>query len=894
MRLHRSHGTSLVELLVATLVASVVVVFSLQVVDRLARRQDEMALRAEMQQGLTDVLRLLEHDLARAGFLVALDEPGSSLRPDEAFEHASRRAFLVRGDTDLGDAAGGRELELESGDRSVTVGHDEVRGWAVGRDRPDDPGRVLAELDLGRPRDAWLDDLGQVHDEERIELTGLAPELGPLPDGPWTLHRLRLSRSGRLVAQPVLGDLAELSFTYLDHLGRPLEELADPLVSLDEPERRRLRARVHAVQVELTLRRDRGAGRVPLSMARSLTVTTEHVARPVLGTTGPPAPTELHACSGQCGFLRVEWSATGPADENETWEVDVRACDADLVRPGERLAFHRGIVTGGPEGGPTRRVLLLRHDDFDADPHGRLACISVRRVGGPSATMRPLRLVDRARPAPADRLVGSGLDPDDVGWPRVIVDGAWPVPVVDTGEHAARDLALRLRWQPPSLALPVTGRRAPSSCHAPPDGPDGTSWLEELDVEGAATYVFAAVQSDPTTWGPPGHRVEDPADFLPAETNLLGRYRLPLSDHAELELGPAEPGTVHVLRLRHADACWPDEDGDGRHDRQPTLAAWMTDDELDPDGHRHLSDVHPAIPAVAAPARDARGTALPPERPARLWIDRRLGHPRRLLFTPARWTAPEDRPFVVPDTSSVPGRWGWVLLARRLVPWDPEALPARRPTAAELDFGVDDPGVEIVSEIRLTQRGLATGLVDDPSESLDGRLQSDRNPRLLPPSPPTGSTWAHRLFVVQVRAPATDEALPSRLTDDGITDDPARLSRGGPVFLDCTWQQTLRVTSREEDELRLSLGPAEDCARVTTLRVLALGEDDRPLGMSRTVSTGGACELVVPRSLFVEAGPAWRRIVELGDDPRDVGRTAGEDWLGCRQRVDLLTEGELP
>jgi len=231
-------GVSLVEMLVATLVLTLVGSVAL-VTFRAARHSQTVAdARVELQQSLRVGLDRIITDLGAAGLAVHPDD--RSLTPDEAIEAAWGGAVIFRGDMD-GYASRSSVPEESLGGTApylnVTTGNDEIVGYVLGRSDGSSPETIEFQADVrGVPRDGEI---------ENVSIGGVAMAHGAPP---YTLYRLSVRPdSSRTSRTPVADNIRSLRLTYFDGAG----SIVDPPGGGDEPLARQTRASIRRIRIEL-------------------------------------------------------------------------------------------------------------------------------------------------------------------------------------------------------------------------------------------------------------------------------------------------------------------------------------------------------------------------------------------------------------------------------------------------------------------------------------------------------------------------------------------------------------------------------------------------------------------------------------------------------------------
>ena len=269
-RTELSRGTTLVEMLVALAVASIVLSAVLAVFDRLQRLHLRAGETAEAQRAARAAIERLAGELGLAG--LGAHPRGTGSGPDEAIEAALPTAIVFRADLD-GESAEARTPEhaLSSGAvGAVQVGNDEIVAYALAQRGGSGPDTLRFAADVVP---AARDGVVEPVDLSRIDLTQARP--------PYTLYRLHLHNDpgrygggGFVVRSPVIDGVRSLALRYVD--GRGAEVDPASIGGDESPAARTARASIRRIDVELVVELPSDPGR---SVRLATSVSPRNLAR---------------------------------------------------------------------------------------------------------------------------------------------------------------------------------------------------------------------------------------------------------------------------------------------------------------------------------------------------------------------------------------------------------------------------------------------------------------------------------------------------------------------------------------------------------------------------------------------------------------------------------------
>lgn len=242
----RSGGTSLVELMVATVVGLIAILLAFGSYDAARRSFAAGHALATRQRVARLAFHLLNRELRAAGYNVNPD--GDPRRLDEPIEAAFGGAIVVRADFDgLGAEFDTPESGLDGGSGPVvSTGNDEIVGYVLAK--PDGSSADVLSFDAdvrGVPRDGILD---------RVSVTGVALTHD---DPPYTLYRFTVRHDRATVTRaPVVDGVRALVFRYSDRTGIRIPAPGGD----DDPEGRGRRARGAIRRIHLRIEVDPAFG----------------------------------------------------------------------------------------------------------------------------------------------------------------------------------------------------------------------------------------------------------------------------------------------------------------------------------------------------------------------------------------------------------------------------------------------------------------------------------------------------------------------------------------------------------------------------------------------------------------------------------------------------------
>ena len=333
-----SQGLTLVEVMIATLIFSMVTLAAYALIFRAQATHAQLDDSVTHQRNVRFALDRVTDTLRSAGANV---NPSSDPQvADETIEGAWESALFVRGDFD-----GMREpaLEGEGLRRIVTTANDEIVGFMLGRSGPLDHAIVL-HADFSGPsgrRDAVLDD-GVLTGEESRTIRLPAVLGSEQTDPPYQLIRASFNAAGELVREVIAENIFQLRFHYYDDEGMPI----DVSTLAGDDTARLARASIAEVEVEIVGMSEkpqpgysdeggwspdppaaRGHRKFRLSSRVAL---TSRLARGrdhgPLPSSGLPAPVAVTACHGHCARIVVTWPAAPGAS---AYQVRVNATGID-------------------------------------------------------------------------------------------------------------------------------------------------------------------------------------------------------------------------------------------------------------------------------------------------------------------------------------------------------------------------------------------------------------------------------------------------------------------------------------------------------------------------------------------------------------------------------------
>ncbi len=238
-------GFSLIEVLVATALLSVVVLVALMVYDASRKAFAKSENATEQQESVRIAFDKLTTDLRMMGYNVNPD--GNVQRPDEQLEGALDHAVILRADFDGSDptASVTPELALAGGAFStVSTGNDEIVAYVLSRPDGTGPDTITFSADV---KEAARDGVVEPVTIPNVVLTPDTP--------PYTLYRVTLNNDGSkygspafIVRTPVAENVRNLTFTYYG----PSGTFKDPSPTVSEADdAKALRASLTRVKVSL-------------------------------------------------------------------------------------------------------------------------------------------------------------------------------------------------------------------------------------------------------------------------------------------------------------------------------------------------------------------------------------------------------------------------------------------------------------------------------------------------------------------------------------------------------------------------------------------------------------------------------------------------------------------
>lgn len=321
-RRRRQRGMTLMEVLVAVLIFTVVFLAALalyETANRAYLRTDSATIQ---QQNVRFAMDRMSETIRQAG--ANYNATGSLSIPDEQVEGAWETAIFVRGDFD-----NSRETALENGTHPiVTVGNDEIVGYVLRKPGGDaaNPATITIKADLtpSSGRDGSISG-STITNEETVTVRVAATTLNGETNPPYELDRVTFDSAGNPQYEVLADNIFRLSFTYLNAAG------ANAITTYGSGDAERgQRAAVRQLAVNLTgmaTRPDPGyidpntytPAEANWSKSYRKFALSEHLAPPSLGIMGHrigpipsisiPAPASLTVCVGHCEMFHVTWAS---------------------------------------------------------------------------------------------------------------------------------------------------------------------------------------------------------------------------------------------------------------------------------------------------------------------------------------------------------------------------------------------------------------------------------------------------------------------------------------------------------------------------------------------------------------------------------------------------------
>jgi len=216
VRRRAESGLSLIEVLVATGVLSLVIIIALELYDASRKAFSKGENATESQESVRIAFDRLSSDLRMLGYNVNPD--GNLARPDEQLEGALDHAVILRADFDRSDPAASAtpEATLSGGAFSnVSTGNDEIVAYVLSKPDGTGPDTITFDADVqGSVRDGVVEPV-------RIGNVVLNPT-----SPPYTLYRVTLNNDGStyggaafVVRTPLVENVRDLSFVYYSASG---------------------------------------------------------------------------------------------------------------------------------------------------------------------------------------------------------------------------------------------------------------------------------------------------------------------------------------------------------------------------------------------------------------------------------------------------------------------------------------------------------------------------------------------------------------------------------------------------------------------------------------------------------------------------------------------------
>ena len=678
-RIAGSAGVTLAEALVAVAITAFVVVVLLTTLQGMTRTHERGEKAAESQQEVRNGFDTLLKQLRYVGFDYDRDglETPYPAQPDEQIEFAGAAAITIRGNMDYEDADGGREPALETDESDsdfgevccpiVTTGNDEIVTYAL---RSEDPTKNLDEITLVvdiQPedgRDAVLGPDGP-ENEETLTLEGVDFSN---ENPPYTLYRFTINEAGNgFEEREIARNIRSMEFAYEDSLGKDYYCTSDSLpcpasaqvpfatvlggddLTANDGLGRAARAEIRRIDIALVGLEDKPDLRytdpdADMSNPAEAAVAKYHkflleasVSPPNLGQRGrrdtdstvPPAPTNVTACVGQCGAVRVEWNEVKRASSYLVQLWDPATSPAVMLYSG-------GAAVRTIEGSDPPRVYAVfdSHHDVDIQDGTTLYAVVTAQNGAgsgePSTASSSVTLVDLVRPEGPLRVNASGYEDEDPNWPDTTAGSV--VPVDDpTDDDYPRQGQIAVRWSPPLYTLDVQNQSNPDTtwdtrvnsgtlpaldCDSEP--------AADLDADGSLEHERTPVRE--LAWAQRYliFRSTDPR-FVPTADDLIAatngqrnsatgqleyidapKHEFDGSGNFVRTVNDLACCTTYYYRIRAVDACW--AGGDPASTSDPHLSPFSpplnTGDVPDSDDVSSLSpsEVGLAVPGYAIPA----------------------------------------------------------------------------------------------------------------------------------------------------------------------------------------------------------------------------------------------------------------------------------------------------
>jgi len=434
-------GLSLIEVLVATGVLSLVIIIALQLYDASRKAFAKGENATESQESVRIAFDRLSSDLRMLGYNVNPD--GNLARPDEQLEGALDHAVILRADFDRSDPAASAtpEATLAGGAFSnVSTGNDEIVAYVLSKPDGTGPDTITFDADVqGSVRDGVVEPV-------RIGNVVLNPT-----SPPYTLYRVTLNNDGStyggpafVVRTPLVENVRDLSFVYYSSAGT----FKDDSATISEIESAKaLRSgltRVNVSLVGMTRQQDlsyNDAGDAAAPRNRKFELKGDVTPRNMrfkgiqdlnADVTPPTKPATPTLTPGHCRGLIVTWNPNPPEDDvaqyRINWGPSTGVVTGSRTVPGSPF-FLDGLSNGAPY------YVSIQAQDADGN-------LSVRSDFGTATT------ADTNTPSAPTGFTTSTNQTYHVmvSWAPVTTNTA-SVPSVDPQAPRIRDLAgYRLYW----------------------------------------------------------------------------------------------------------------------------------------------------------------------------------------------------------------------------------------------------------------------------------------------------------------------------------------------------------------------------------------------------------------------------------------------------------------
>jgi type II secretory pathway pseudopilin PulG len=316
-------GMSLIEVLVATGVLSLVIIIALSLYDAARKAFSKGENATESQESVRIAFDKISTDLRMLGYNTNPD--GNPGRPDEQLEAALDHAVILRADFDRADDAASidPEASLAGGAfTTVSTGNDEIVGYVLAKPDGSGPDTITFQADVGQAkRDGTVEPVSIPN----VVLNPTSP--------PYTLYRVTLNNDSNtygspsfVVRTPVVENVRDLTFVYYGSSGT-FKDASGTVAETDVAKGARSGlTRTHVSLVGMTRQQDLSYNDTTDSLApknRKFELAGDVTPRNMrlrgiqdlnADVTPPGKPATPILTPGHCGGLIVTWAANPLSD----------------------------------------------------------------------------------------------------------------------------------------------------------------------------------------------------------------------------------------------------------------------------------------------------------------------------------------------------------------------------------------------------------------------------------------------------------------------------------------------------------------------------------------------------------------------------------------------------